>query len=142
MWVANVGLISDALYNKSRWKFWKKVFNLIKNWSQWGRAILLFYINRKKLRDIQKELDKHDSLVCGSENLKATELMRKFITQHSNVYDQMFVIIRNTVRIMQLNYKLEIVFWKDIFHPIFICFLGIFQNITALFKIWLKKRYN
>jgi hypothetical protein len=41
-----------------------------------------------------------------------------------------------------LNYKLKIVFWKDVFHPILVTFLSIVQNITALFKIWLKKRYN
>lgn len=52
--------------------------------------------------------------------------MRKYILQHSNVYDQMFVIVRNTARIMQLNYKLKIIFWKDIFNPIFITVLGIF----------------
>ena len=54
----------------------------------------------------------------------------------------MFVLIRNTMRIMMLNYKLKIVFWKDLFHPILISFMSIVQNITALFKIWLKKRYN
>lgn len=54
----------------------------------------------------------------------------------------MFVLTRNTMRIMMLNYKLKIVFWKDIFHPILISFMSIVQNITALFKIWLKKRYN
>ena len=46
------------------------------------------------------------------------------------------------MRIMMLNYKLKIVFWKDLFHPILISFMSIVQNITALFKIWLKKRYN
>jgi hypothetical protein len=54
----------------------------------------------------------------------------------------MFVLVRNTIRIMMLNYKLKIVFWKDVFHPILVTFLSIVQNITALFKIWLKKRYN
>jgi hypothetical protein len=75
-------------------------------------------------------------------NYEATETMRRYIMQHSEVYDQMFVLTRNTMRIMMLNYKLKIVFWKDVFHPILISFMSIVQNITALFKIWLKKRYN
>ena len=54
----------------------------------------------------------------------------------------MFVLVRNTLRILILNYKLRIVFWKDLFHPIFVSFLGIFQNITAFFKIWLAQRHN
>ena len=54
----------------------------------------------------------------------------------------MFVMVRNVIRIVLLNYKLKIVFWKDVFHPIFICVLSIAQNITALFKIWLKKKNN
>jgi hypothetical protein len=75
-------------------------------------------------------------------NYKATEMMRLYILQHSNVYDQMFVLVRNILRIMLINYKLKIIFWKDVFHPILVTFLSIVQNITALFKIWLKKRYN
>ena len=54
----------------------------------------------------------------------------------------MFVLVRNTLRILILNYKLRIVFWKDLLHPIFVSFLGIFQNITAFFKIWLAQRHN
>jgi hypothetical protein len=59
-----------------------------------------------------------------------------------NVYDEMFVLFRNTVRIMMLNYKLKIVVWRDLLHPILVTFMSIVQNISALFKIWLKKRYN
>ena len=51
-------------------------------------------------------------------------------------------MVRNCVRIMLLNYKLKIIFWKDIFHPIFVTFMSIFQNITAIFKLWLKKRHD
>lgn len=51
--------------------------------------------------------------------------MRSYILQNSKVYDQMFVLLRNIIRIMMLNYKLKIVFWKDIFHPILVTFLSI-----------------
>ena len=57
--------------------------------------------------------------------------MRRYIMQHSEVYDQMIVLIRNTMRIMKLNYKLKIVFWKDFFHPILVSFMSIAQNISA-----------
>lgn len=40
-----------------------------------------------------------------------------------------------------LNFKLRIPFWKNFFHPIVVTFLGLVQNITSLFKIWLKHRY-
>jgi hypothetical protein len=40
-----------------------------------------------------------------------------------------------------LNFKLRIPFWKNFFHPIAVTFLGLVQNITSLFKIWLKHRY-
>lgn len=51
-------------------------------------------------------------------------------------------IVRFTLRMIQLNYKLEIIFWKDIFNPILVTFISIGQNIAGLFKIWLKKRSN
>jgi len=33
MWVANVGMLGESVFNYERWKFWKKVFNLIKNYT-------------------------------------------------------------------------------------------------------------
>jgi hypothetical protein len=135
-------MLGPAVINIKRLKFWKKVFNLIKNWSQWGRAILLYRIHRKSLLSIEKQLDKYGDVVCGSKNLVATETMRNYINMHQNVNDQITVIIRNSLRIIQLNYKLNIFFWKDILDPISICLIGIAQNITAMIKIWLKKRYN
>jgi len=59
LWVTTVGVIGENIINVRRLKFWKNVFNLIKNWSQWGRAILLFRIHRKSLIKIEKSLDKH-----------------------------------------------------------------------------------
>ena len=142
MWVASVGMLPTSAFNHDRWKFWKKVFNLIKNYTQLFRAYLLYKINLRKLVKIEESLSDHSALLCGESNYEATELMRTYINQHSNVYDQMFVLIRSFVRIMMLNYKLKIVFWRDLFHPIFVTFMSITQNIIALFKIWLKKRYN
>ena len=52
---------------------------MIKNWSQWGRAILLYRIHRKSLLSIEKQLDKYGDVVCGSKNLVATETMRNYI---------------------------------------------------------------
>lgn len=54
----------------------------------------------------------------------------------------MFVFVRNILRIMMLNFKLKIRPWKNIFHPILISFFGLVQNITALFKIWMKQKHN
>lgn len=142
MWVASVGMIPNSILNRERWKFWKKVFNLIKNYTQLIRAFLLYRLNSRKLEKIDQELRQYENQVCGNMNYKATEMMRLYILQHSNVYDQMFVLVRNILRIMLINYKLKIIFWKDVFHPILVTFLSIVQNITALFKIWLKKRYN
>lgn len=142
MWIASVGMIPDRIFNRERWKFWKKVLNLVKNYTQLVRAYLLYLLNSRKLEKIEFELSQFDSQVCGHMNYEATETMRRYIMQHSEVYDQMFVLTRNTIRIMMLNYKLKIFFWKDVFHPILISFMGIVQNITTLFKIWLKKRYN
>jgi hypothetical protein len=33
MWVANVGVLSERVFNYEKWKFWKKVFSLIKNYT-------------------------------------------------------------------------------------------------------------
>jgi len=33
MWIASVGMIPDRIFNRERWKFWKKVLNLVKNYT-------------------------------------------------------------------------------------------------------------
>ena len=58
------------------------------------------------------------------------------------MYEHMFVIIRNILRSLMLNFKLKYEPWKTIFHPILISFFGLIQNITALFKIWMKQKHN
>lgn len=142
LWLADVGMIGESVYNKRKWKFWKKVFNLVKNYTQAVRAYLMYRINLLKLAKIEKELDQFNDHLCGHQSYKATEVMRAFISQGITVKDQLFVMSRNLLRIILLNYKLKIVFWKDVVHPILATFLSIVQNIIAIFKIWLKKRSN
>jgi len=59
LWVVKVGMLGEKIIDVTRLKFWKMVFNLIKNWSQLGRSILLFRIYRKSEIAIEKSLDKH-----------------------------------------------------------------------------------
>lgn len=33
MWIASVGMIPDKVYNRNRWKYWKNVLSLIKNYT-------------------------------------------------------------------------------------------------------------
>ena len=56
------------------------------------------------------------------------------------MYDHIFVLIRNSFRIMMLNYKLKLPIHRDIFNPIVIAFLGVLMSITGIFKIWMKER--
>lgn len=87
MWVANVGVLSERVFNYEKWKFWKKVFNLIKNYTQLIRAFLLYRINLRKLHKTEQEMHKYSNQLCGAANYNATETMRRYINQHSNVYD-------------------------------------------------------
>jgi hypothetical protein len=80
MWVANVGMLGPAIFDYERWKFWKKVFNLIRNYTQLIRAILLYKINARKLQKQKNELDKYDNQLCGTQNYKVTECMRHYIS--------------------------------------------------------------
>ena len=101
----------------------------------------MFKIAQKKIDDYESELQPYENCVVGQE-LKATELVRKLINQKLKLYEQMFVLVGNTLKILMLNYKLNVPVYRRLFHPILICVFGIFQNIVALFKIWLKKRYH
>lgn len=61
MWVASVGMLPTSAFNHDRWKFWKKVFNLIKNYTQLFRAYLLYKINVRKLVKIEESLSDHSA---------------------------------------------------------------------------------
>ncbi len=61
MWVATVGVLSERVFNYEKWKFWKKVFNLIKNYTQLIRAFLLYRINLRKLNQTEQEMRKYSN---------------------------------------------------------------------------------
>lgn len=134
-------MISEKIFNKKRWKKYKDILSLVRNWFPLFRSIILYKHARNKLEKINNEFSGYENQVVGTTCFKATELMRKYINQLPRTYDHLFVILRNTLRILMLNFKLQIPFWKDLFHPITVTFLGLIQNITSLFKIWLKHRY-
>ena len=75
----------------------------------------------------------------GTTCLKATELLRIYIRQKLKFYNHLFVVIRNSFRIMMLNYKLKLPIHRDIFNPIVIAEIGIIISITGIFKIWMKE---
>lgn len=136
-----MGNVSSKIFNRKKWKKYKDIFSLVRNWFPLFRSIILFRLTRKKLERLGQELSKFDNQVVGTTCFEATELTRKYINTKPKLYDELFVIIRNALRILMLNFKLRIPFWKDLFHPIGVTFLGLVQNITSLFKIWLKHRY-
>ena len=138
IWFLNVGVVSKKVVTKSYWKEWKDIFNLLRNYTQIFRSILLFYKVYQEIGRLEEELKSYNDKVVGTTCLKATELMRNYINLKQKMYEHMFVIIRNILRSLMLNFKLKYEPWKTIFHPILISFFGLIQNITALFKIWMK----
>mmetsp|Transcript_11537 Transcript_11537/g.15585 ORF Transcript_11537/g.15585 Transcript_11537/m.15585 type:complete len:142 (+) Transcript_11537:1311-1736(+) len=58
------------------------------------------------------------------------------------MYDHMFVLVRNTCRIMMLNYKLKLPIHRDILNPIVVAEVGVMMSITGIFKIWMKTRHK
>lgn len=54
----------------------------------------------------------------------------------------MFVLVRNTFRIMMLNYKLKLPIHRDILSPIVVAEVGVMMSITGIFKIWMKTRHK
>ena len=89
---------------------------------------------------MKNDLEKYNEKVVGTTCIKATELMRKYIHEKMKMYDHIFVLVRNTARIMMLNYKLKLPIHRDIFNPIVITEIGIIMSITGIFKIWMKQR--
>lgn len=74
--------------------------------------------------------------------MKATELVAFYITQKLKMYDHIFVLFRNTFRIIMLNYKLRLPIHRDILNPVFVAEIGVIMSITGLFKIWMKSRHQ
>ena len=61
------------------------------------------------------------------------------------MYDHIFVVIRNSLRIMMLNYKLKLPInstmgYRDLFNPIVMTMLGTVISLTGIFKIWMKEK--
>jgi hypothetical protein len=129
------------VFNRKKWKKYKDILSLVRNWFPLFKSMIQYRLTRKKLEKFDKELSVYDNQVVGTTCFEATDIMRKYINLKPKLYDQLFVLVRNTLRILMLNFKLRIPFWKNIFHPIAVTFLGLIQNITSLFKIWLKHRY-
>ena len=120
-----------------RWKDW---FNLSRNWFQLFRSVAKVRKANTRLDEMEAELIQYNDKVVGTTSLKATELVRLFIKQKLKMYDHIFVLLRNSFRIMMLNYKLKLPIHRDIFNPIVIAFIGVMMSITGIFKIWMKER--
>ena len=56
------------------------------------------------------------------------------------MYDHIFVLVRNSFRIMMLNYKLKLPVHRDIWSPMAITYVGVMMSVTGIFKIWMKER--
>ena len=126
--------------HKNRIKRWKDWFNLIRNWFQFFRSFAKVRKANKILDEMEANLKKYNDKVVGTTSLKATELVRLFIKTRLKMYDHIFVLFRNSFRIMMLNYKLKLPIHRDIFNPIVIAFIGTMMSITSIFKIWMKER--
>lgn len=120
-----------------RWKDW---FNLIRNWFQLFRSIMKVRKSKKTLSMMQAQLLNYSDKVVGTTCIKATELVAQYIRQKLKMYDHMFVLFRNSFRIIMLNYKLKLPIHRDILNPIVITEVGIVMSITGIFKIWMKER--
>jgi len=142
IWFANVGAINDKILKLYRYESFKDIFNLIRKLTNLCRGILNFSLERSKLADIECELNRYDSKVVGTTCIKAADLVRKYLNQRSKLYNQMFVLITNLLRIIMLGFKLKTPIFRHYFHSVSVAFVGILMNIAVLFKIWLAKRYD
>jgi len=120
-----------------RWKDW---MNLIRNWFQLFRSIMKVRASSKVLNSIRAQLQAYSDKVVGTTCIKATELVALYIRQKLKMYDHMFVLIRNSFRIIMLNYKLRLPIHRDILNPIVVQEVGVMMSITGIFKIWMKER--
>jgi hypothetical protein len=86
-WVISVGNVSDKVFDRKKWKKYKDIFSLVRNWFPLFRSIISFRLTRKKLEQIESELDAYDNQVVGTTCFEATELMRKLINTKPKYYD-------------------------------------------------------
>ena len=143
----NTNLMLQAIFGpkhayRSIIKRWKDWFNLIRNWFQLFRSIVKVRRSQVMLEKLRVELQNYSDKVVGTTCIKATELVALFIRQKLKMYDHMFVLVRNTFRIMMLNYKLKLPIHRDILSPIVVAEVGVMMSITGIFKIWMKTRHK
>jgi hypothetical protein len=86
-WVISVGMVSDKVFSRKKWKKYKDIFSLVRNWFPLFRSIILYRLTSKKLEKIDKELGVYDNQVIGTTCFEATELMRKYINLKPTLYD-------------------------------------------------------
>ena len=89
---------------------------------------------------LKAQLQLYNDKVVGTTCIEATELLAIFIRQKLKMYDHIFVLFRNSFRIMMLNYKLQIPIARNFLNPIFVAEVGVVMSITGIFKIWMKTR--
>ena len=78
-WIFNVGVVSKNNVDRKFWKKWKAILNLIRNWTQFVRSIILCRQVYIRQTELAKELSFYDDEVIGPGCFKATELLRKYI---------------------------------------------------------------
>ena len=86
-WVISVGMVGDKMFSRKKWKKYKDIFSLVRNWFPLFRSIILYRLTSKKLEKIDKELSVYDNQVIGTTCFEATELMRKYINLKPTLYD-------------------------------------------------------
>ncbi len=142
----NYTLLLQAVKGRDKYdqriKQWKDWSNLTRNWFQLFNSIMKVRQTRRRLQQMKTDLTAYNDKVVGTTCLRATELVRMMINQKQKYYDHIFVLIRNTFRILMLNYKLGLPVWRQVFSPIVITEAGILMSISAIFKIWMKERHK
>jgi len=66
-----------------------------------------------------------------------TKLVRSLIKQRQKRRKCNVVFMQNALRIVMLNYRLDLPL-KRYIHPIFVSCAGIISTLVAIFKIWEK----
>ena len=82
-----MGNVSDKVFNRKKWKKYKDICSLVRNWFPLFRSLIVYKRTRKKLEKIFNELSEFDNQVVGTTCFEATELMRKYINLKPTLYD-------------------------------------------------------
>ena len=60
-WIVSTGMISEKIFNKKRWKKYKDIFSLVRNWFPLFRSIMLYKHAKDKLAKIDKEFSGYEN---------------------------------------------------------------------------------